>query len=251
MNDLENEFNKIITEAQTNPDILGLVLIGSRGKGFENEFSDYDAVLIVKDESAEKLKQEYAFRKLDNIDLTVYSLSGFREYAPWESKESWDRYNYAHTKILIDKTSDLEEIIKEKGYIPKEKQKQFIEWWIDGYVNGVFRSVKCIRNNNKLGAHLEAVNSILDLLTLVFGINGRHRPFLGYVEKELLSYPLEELPWVVSDFTAKISKVLETGDLKTQQELLKDVETWCRKIGYGHMFDGWEGKDIWTMNLIL
>lgn len=248
MNNLENEFNKIVVEAQTNPDILGLILIGSRGKGFKNESSDYDAVLITKDESVEKIKQEYEAKKLADIDLAIYSLLSFRNYATWNSKEDWDRYSYAHTKILVDKTDELEEIIKEKGYIPKEKHKQFIEWWIDGYVNGVFRSVKCIKNNNKLGAHLEAVNSILDLLTLVFGINGRHRPFLGYVEKELLTYPLHDLPWTVQDFTTKISKVLKSGDLKTQQELLRGVEAWCRTIGYGHMFDGWEGKDKWTMD---
>ncbi len=244
----ENEFQTIINEAETSPDILGLVLIGSRGKGFENENSDYDAIIITTDEAMERTKKEYTDKKNTQIDLFIYSLSDFRNYALWESPEAWDRYNFAHTKILVDKTKDLGEIIKDKGYIPKDKQKQFIEWWIDGYVNGVFRSVKCIRNNNSFGAHLEAVNSMLDLLTLVFGINGRHRPFLSYVEKELIAYPLDEMPWTTEDFIKKISTVLETADLKTQQGLLKDVETWCRKIGYGHIFDAWEGKDKWTMN---
>lgn len=114
-------------------------------------------------------------------------------------------------------------------------------------MNGVFRSVKCIRNGNQFGAHLEAVNSILDLLTLIFAMNGRHRPFLGYVQKELEAYPLERLPWSTSEFVEKMSRVLSDADLKTQQELLIGVEKMARDMGHGHMFDGWEGKDKWTM----
>ena len=88
---------------------------------------------------------------------------------------------------------------------------------------------------------------MLDLLTLVFGMNGRHRPFLGYVEKELKMYPLQNLPWQPKEFVEKIKFVLETADLKTQQELLSGIEKMSREMGHGHMFDGWEGKDKWTM----
>jgi hypothetical protein len=107
--------------------------------------------------------------------------------------------------------------------------------------------VKCIRNGNKLGAHIEAANSMLDLLTAVFAMNGRHRPFLSYTEKELKTYPLEHLPWPSDEFVTKIQKVLETADLETQQELLKGVEKMAREMGYGAVFDAWEGKDKWAM----
>lgn len=242
-----NDYEQILQEAQENDKVVALVLLGSRGKGFENEYSDYDMIMITKDEDSDLVKK-YQDKKLDNVDLTVKSLSDFKNFANWESPESWDRYNYAHVKILVDKTNEeLEKIIEEKGHIPKDKQAKFIDWWIDGYVNGVYRSVKCIRNDNIFGAHLEAVNSMLDLLTLVFGINGRHRPFLGYVEKELKMYPLENLPWQAKEFVEKIKFVLETADLETQQELLSGIEKMSREIGHGHMFDGWEGKDKWTM----
>ena len=78
-------------------------------------------------------------------------------------------------------------------------------------------------------------------------MNGRHRPFLGYAQKELEKYPLENLPWSSEEFVKKVKTVLETADLETQQELLKGIEKMSREIGHGHMFDGWEGKDRWTM----
>lgn len=237
-----------LKEAQENDDIVGFILVGSRGKGFENEHSDHDAIMIVKDEVAKAIHDRYEEKKAVDLDLAVHSLSDFKTFAAWESPESWDRYNYAHVKILVDKTGgELEKIVKEKGHIPQDKLDKFIDWWIDGYVNGVYRSVKCIRNDNAFGAHLEASNSMLDLLTLVFAMNGRHRPFLGYVQKELEKYPLANLPWSPNEFAKKVKTVLETADLETQQELLKGIEKMSREAGHGHMFDGWEGKNKWTM----
>lgn len=243
-------YEDILKDAETNDAVLGLILTGSRGKGFENEHSDYDAIMVVADDSAKTIQAKYDVMTLRNIDLSVWSLSDFKKYADWDNTDAswWDRYDYAHTKILVDKTNgELATISQEKGYIPSEKQKEFTSRWLDGYVNGVFRSVKCIRNGNKVGAHLEAVNSILDLLTAVFVLNGRHRPFLSYTEKELQKYPLEHLPWSSNEFVAKIQKVLETADLKTQQELLSGIEKMSRELGYGQVFDDWEGKDKWTM----
>lgn len=244
---MNNDFEEILKEAKEQDNIVGLILVGSRGKGFDNEYSDYDAIMIVKDGAASVLSEKYKQKNLNNVDLVVQSLSDFKKYADWDSPETWDRYNYAHCKVLVDKMDNLPQLIQEKGYIPEDKLNQFIDFWIDGYVNGVFRSIKCIRNNNPFGAHLEAVNSMLDLLTLVFGFNGRHRPFLGYVQKELEMYPLQNLPWSPAEFVQKIEKVLATADLKTQQELLTGIEKMGRENGHGHMFDGWEGKDKWAM----
>lgn len=251
MRNLELEFNNIVKEAENDSNVLGMILVGSRGKGFENEHSDYDAIIILKDEAHEETKQKYKNKKSVDMDLSIYSLADFKNYANWDSSMAWDRYTFAHVKILINRIENLEKIINDKGYVPKDKQKQFIEWWIDGYINGVFRSIKALRNKNEFGARLEANNSILDLLTLVFGINGRHRPFLGYTEKELIKYPLEKLPWKVNDFIKMISIVLESSDLKTQQKLLQDTENWCHELGYGHIIDAWERKDTWAINLTL
>lgn len=239
------EYEKILNDARENPDILGLILVGSRGKGFENEYSDYDLVMIAKPEAVETLEQAYDGAK--DIDITIYSLSSFKEHASWDSPDAWDRYNYAHVQVLVQKTDELTALIEEKGHIPEDKQKQVVEWWIDAYLNGLYRSVKCIRNNNEFGAHLAASTSMVDLLNLVFALNGRHRPFLDYVEKELEKYPLEKLPWTPTVFIDKVQNVLTNADLSTQQELAHGIEALVRDMGYGHMLDAWEGKDIWAI----
>jgi predicted nucleotidyltransferase len=67
------DYEKILKDAQENPDILGLILVGSRGKGFDNEYSDYDLVMIAKPEAVEPLEKTYDGAK--DIDLTIYSLT--------------------------------------------------------------------------------------------------------------------------------------------------------------------------------
>ncbi|HEX2593576.1 MAG TPA: hypothetical protein VHL34_18900 [Rhizomicrobium sp.] len=238
-------FEDITSDAQTNPAILGLILVGSRGKGFENAHSDHDAILIVTDDAADTLHRKYA--NTPNIDLMIFTPAQFDSYAAWDTPMAWDRYNFAHTKLLVDKTGTLAARIAEKGAIPKDKQKSVIDARIDAYVNGTYRSVKCIRNGNQLGAHLEAANSMLDLIALVFALNGRHAPFYGYLEKEITTYPLALLPLPREALLAAIRHVLDAADLSSQQTLLTATESLCRKQGHGAIFDRWDGKDKWAM----
>jgi hypothetical protein len=240
------DYETLVSLAATDPAVIGLILVGSRGKGFENEHSDHDVVMVVRDGAVEAAKQRYA--GASKVDVSVLGASDFARYAEWQGPEEWDRYSFAHTKLLIDRSDGaLAKQIEDKGRIPPDQLDRCIDGWLDGYVNGVYRSVKCIRNGNALGARLEAANSMLDLLTLVFAMNGRHRPFLGYLQQELDHYPLRHLPWPPQAFVDKVARVLATADLETQQELLAGIETLARETGHGAVLDRWEGKDRWAM----
>ena len=72
-----DDYEQILKEAQENDEVVALVLLGSRGKGFENEYSDYDMIMITNDEGTDLIKK-YKDKKLDNVDLTVKSLSDFK-----------------------------------------------------------------------------------------------------------------------------------------------------------------------------
>ncbi len=237
-----SQFRRLVAEAKTDPNILGFFLAGSRGKGFENENSDYDPYMIVNDAAAKKCKNKYRNAKLEEIHLAVLSLSEFIKYAAWGSPSSGDRCDFTHVRIFSDK-SNIRKIIAEKGSIPKDKQKDFINSSLDSYINSLFRSLKCLKNGNMTGAHLEAAKSIYPLLDAIFALELRPRPFDGYLEKELKKYPLKKFPWKRGEFIRKILLIQSSADLKAQQEILKDVERLFRKEGYSKVFDGW-GKDL-------
>jgi hypothetical protein len=54
LTELERIFNEVYETAKRDPNILGLILGGSRGKEFATEYSDYDTYMVVKDEVFER-----------------------------------------------------------------------------------------------------------------------------------------------------------------------------------------------------
>lgn len=243
----EQQFKQLIDDARKDPNIIGFFLTGSRGKGFETENSDYDPYMIVKDSIAKVYKKKYGNMKFGNIHLAILSLSEFKKYASWGSHSAGDRYDFTHVKLFIDKDK-IEKLIYEKRHIPKDKQRDFINSSLDSYINSLFRSLKCIKNNNNSGARLEAAKSIYPLLDAIFALELRPRPFDSYLEKELEKYPLKKLPWKAKEFFEKVLLILSSADIATQQKILKTVEKLFRKEGYNKVFDDW-GKDLdWMKN---
>jgi len=251
MSDAALSFEEVLKTVEHDPNVLGFILLGSRGKGFENMMSDYDVGMVVKDEIAEEYKRKFD-TPFKDMDMPVYGMTEFENYAQWGSPETvGERYDFAHCKILIDRTGEIQKIVEEKGKIPSAIQHDFVYNALDAYVNAVFRSVKAWKNKNPTGAQLEAATSIPFFLEALFGVYSRPRPYNAYLVKELEKYPLENLPWQPAELVQTLIAIIRTADLKTQQRLLKESEQFFREKGFGKMFDAWEGKDKWTMELQL
>ncbi|MCX6743714.1 MAG: nucleotidyltransferase domain-containing protein [Candidatus Parcubacteria bacterium] len=240
-------FKEFLQTAKTDNNIIGVFLGGSRGKGYENESSDYDIWIIVKDKVLARYKKKYKNNDFD-IDYIVYSLTQFEKYALLGSDSGWDRYNFTRVKALIDKNGKIQKLLNDKGSLSKDKKEEYIKGQLDAYVNSFYRSVKAIAKNESLGARLEAANSIPLLLNALFGLHNRITPFPNYLSRELKTLPMAKLPFSSGKFLNILMKILKTGDLKTQQLLAKTVEKLFRKSGYGSVLDNWSGKDKWAMN---
>ena len=244
-------FEHIKEESKTDPNIIGLVLGGSRGKGFYKEHSDYDFFLVVKENVLQEYKEKYEkYDKITGIDCGVKTIKELEEYAEIGSEFEWDRYNFAHIQALIDKTKgELQKIIDEKGKIPEKYWKKYLEGYLDGYINSVYRSMKSLRDDNNVSYRLEAVDSVNLFLICAFAFHNRRiKPYYKYLEFELEKYPLDKLPWTSKELIEMLFKILETGDYKIQQVILKDMELLARKEGLGSTFDSWGGDEKWTMS---
>jgi hypothetical protein len=74
---------------------------------------------------------------------------------------------------------------------------------------------------------------------------GCHRPFYGYLERELRTYPLTSIPLSGHQLLAKIDTISASANRATQQELLALVDTQMRPAGFGNVFDDWDEKYEW------
>jgi hypothetical protein len=242
----KEEFENIVNKAKKDPNILGFYLSGSRGKGKETKYSDYDIEIVVKDDVKKEYEKKYSEKQkaLRGISFCIYSISEFRTYANIGTEYEWDRPSFTYIKTIIDKTGEIQKLIDEKGIIPKENIKKYVSGFLDGYINYVYRSLKCFRDGNIVGARLEASRSLNFFLIIVFGMEGRLAPYYKYLEWELKEYPLNKFKMPPKEIIKYLMKILESGDIKTQQRLFIEVEKIFRKEGYSHIFDGWEKDQI-------
>ena len=239
-------FNRL----QNDADMLGVFLSGSRGKGFHADTSDYDVYIVVWDDGLERAKLGYPFRYHPDIDCIVVSLGEFRTYAEPGSPNLWDRYSFAHVEVLFGSAkAEIQELVDRKGRLSVEQQAQTLHESLDAYLNAVYRTFKCLKKGNPFGAKLEAAQSIPPLLTFLFGLEGRHAPFAGYLERELTAYPLRTLPIPV----AKLLMDLE-GTLQAEASALKSLLYQVDKLGHDEglddVFTAWGGAYPWMLHFL-
>jgi len=205
-------FDHVLERARTDERVTGLFLGGSRGKGANvRPDSDYD-VRVVGD--AEDLGTERG----GHVEVAVMSLERFRDYP------EWDRYTLTHVEALIDRTGEIQRVIDEKGRLSEAEARELAPAALDGYMNSLYRSLK----RPGLGGRLHAAEANASLMTCLFALEGRVRPFHDYLEWELETYPL--------DGWADLPNLLE-GD---PHELFRRVETHVRARGLGEVVDAWE-----------
>lgn len=241
----EAEFQRLLHAAQEDANILAFWLAGSRGKGVVTPHSDYDCAMVVKDEAFEQYRERYEDIGNPDIEVTVFTFNRFRRYATWGSPEAWDRYNFAHLKALVDKTGEAQALIEDKATIPATESSTFVGRALDHYINQVYRSLKCVRDGQYIGARFEAAEGINPLLDAVFALNGRTRPYFKYLEWEFRHYPLLKLGIEPEEFVTVLFEILVSGDVTIQQALFGRIEGLFRAEGYGSVFESWCEKLTW------
>jgi len=238
-------YEELVALARREDDVLGLVLGGSRGKGpFVHAESDYDAYLIVRDPEA--YRKRFPTRHGDPVQVIVLTLDELEAHAEVGSDTEWNRYTFAHLDPVVDKTGGrLAQIVEEKGRLAPDGARLIAAEALDGYVNMYYRSAKNARLGLALAARLDAAESVPYLLTALFALAERVRPYNKYLEWELERFPLPGEPWAAARLLPALERIVATGDVDEQQRLFRDVERLARERELGDVIDGWEPDVAW------
>jgi len=226
------------------------VLTGSRGRdAFVRETSDWDVRLVVRDESYAEVAEALATPHGSPIEVVVYSLAAFERVGEPGTETAWDRYCYVHAQVLLDKLEGrIGQIVTGKAVLPEGIGQGLAAFELDGYVNAYYRALKNDRAGLAVEAHLDAAESIPPLLTTVFAVHGRVRPFNRFLAWELERFPLPE-PWLGHDrFVPRLEKILRKGSLKDQAAMFRDVEAFARSHDLGDTIDSWEPDVPWLQS---
>lgn len=221
-----------MASAGADPAIVGLVLSGSQAReGMATAHSDHDVYVIVQDGAETGLSG----MRTPYLDLVLFTLTEFRT-----DRTEWNRYSYAHSKVLIDRLDgEIAAIVRRQATLTPEEARQRVAEALDDYVNLVYRSMK----TRGEGSHLDAAESVGPLLTTVFALHGRLRPYNKYLRWELERHPLGPPEWAVEPLLPQVQRVLADGDKPTQAGLSTQVERAARAAGHGDTLDAW-GQDL-------
>lgn len=235
----QEAYESFLEKAKNDDRVIGVILSGGRGKGIQTENSDYDVILISTDDSLESVRSDYP--KTEFIDSLPHTISEFCEYAKTGTRTQYDKYNFTHNKALVDKNGQIQKLIDEKGVLESGQIDKVIHDALGGYLNSLHRSLKNLRDGNIFAGHLDACETIPRILTFVFAVEGRVRPFNKFLEWELETYPLSKLSISVEDFLAKLKTIAAGGDFQTQKDLLEIIRKMAIQNGQSEEIKDWEG----------
>ncbi|MEU5726934.1 nucleotidyltransferase domain-containing protein [Micromonospora sp. NPDC047738] len=219
-------FEDLLARAYADPAVVGLVLTGSYARGMATVHSDHDVHVVVRSRD-ERWHATRRTAELDEIVCTVDELA--------DTSDPWQRYAFRGAKVLLDRLGGNVTALVERQAVPTEAEATaWARDALDGYLNLAYRAAKSRRDGNELAATLDERESVPWLLTAVFALHGRLRPYNKYLHWELETYPLPG-PWTAVAFPARA--------LRDPVGLFSDVARLARERGHGDVLDGW-GDDL-------
>jgi hypothetical protein len=239
-----DRLRELLAYAEREPGVLGVFLIGSQAReGFADESSDYDVGVVVADDAVAAFDAAWPYRRGDAVEVMSSTLDGLREHAELGTPSEWARYQYAHAKVLLDKTGEVGGVLAEKARLPEDQARSVAAAAVDAFVNSIYRSLRNRARGLERAATLDASESIPHLLNAVFALEGRVRPWNKYLEWELREHPLDEPEWSADSFLERLDRL--PGSAAEQHAMFLDLERVARDRGLGEVIDGWEPDVAW------
>jgi hypothetical protein len=240
----EEGYAELRSLAERDRNVLGLFLGGSRGKGMATQHSDHDVYVIVR-KNADEYRRTFPLRHGDDPEIIVLSLAEFRRHAAVGSETEWNRYNFAHVTVDLDRTGgQIQQLVDEKGALPGDAARSIAAEALDGYINMYYRAAKNLRDGNELAGRLDSAESAPYFLTALFALHERVRPFNKYLRYELEQHPLPGDAWSVTRLLPLLDGVI-AGDLAAHATIFGPLEALARERGHGDVVDGWGDDVVW------
>ena len=217
---------EVLDRAAADAGVAGFVLTGSHARGLATARSDYD-VILVRHEQAQPWRHDVRTAELDVAECTVDALA--------DTSTLWQRYAYRGAKVLLDRLDGgIADLVRRQATPTEEERVEWSRSYLDAYVNQLYRAAKCRRDGSPDAARLNEMESVPWLLSTVFALHGRLRPYNSYLDWELDTYPLS--PFWNTELRARRVAV-------SAFRLFTAVTALARQQGHGDILDGW-GTDI-------
>lgn len=217
-------YRELLARAEADESVVGVVAFGSRAAGpYVTDRSDVDAFVIV-DGSPDQARA-WSTSHGSAVEIWAMTLDGFRTHALPSDDAAWNRPALIRARVDLDKLDgEIARIVDRKRRLAPEEARATADLALDDAINSIYRALRNIEGGRHLAGRLDAVESIGPLLTTVFALEGRVRPFNKWLLYELLAAGPS------------------AGRLRAAFRML---EAASRPAGLGAVVDGWEPDVAW------
>lgn len=232
----------LIAEAEADPDVIGLILCGSRGAGAVHPESDYDVAFVVTDAAYDGYGGEAHWpvrgATVDPpIDEDIWHECP-RTLTQTHQAE-WSLPGWVEGRVIFDRGGETAKLFQALITIPPEAVRTKTAELYDAYLNSLYRSLKAWRRGNDLGGRMHAALSAQFLVALLFTLEGRIAPYLDRLHLHLDTL---DQGWRPGELRAALLDLLATGDPRRQQALARRVAALLGARGFQKVYDDWEGQ---------
>ena len=230
-------FDAFLRHAESDPNVLGLVLHGSRGfDAYVTEESDVDVIVVV-DHDPDDWRTAHG----GPVEAWPMSLEEFREHALPGTRDAWNRAAFLGVKVVLDKLDgEIARIVDRKRELSLDEARAIVVISLDDYINALFRSLHNLEAGRELQGRLDAMDTIPPLLTTVFALDNRVRPFNKWLMHELQARPLS-----IQGFIPLVEQLARGPTPSIQRAVFRTVERAARDAGHGLRIDSWEPDVAW------
>jgi hypothetical protein len=144
--------------------------------------------------------------------------------------------------VIYDRTGELTALSEELAHMPEEHAREKAAAAYDAYLNSMFRSLKCWRRGDELGARINAAQSVDSLLDALFALERLWRPFASRVYLHLGK--LDGQGWQAGELRGTLLGLLTTAEPRRQQEVARRVIALMAERGYGQVYGDWASEKI-------
>jgi hypothetical protein len=231
----------LIAEAEADPDVIGLILTGSRGAGAVHPESDYDVCFLVTDAAYDRYERE---GQHPHRGATLDPQQDIWDECPRRFYQAeipaWEIPGFAEGRVLLDKTGETAAALAAFTTMTEVQARATAANQYDDYLNGLYRSLKAWRRGNELGARLQAAESAFALLHILFALERRHPPYHDRLWLHLDS--LASQGWQPGELRAILLDLISTGAPQRQQAIARRVVALMHERGYEEVYTAWDGQ---------
>jgi hypothetical protein len=226
--------DEITREVETDPASVGLILHGSRAAGTDREGSDFDLMRVVTDEAYPACATLREKRTgADGLAADIFYSSPER-LSDLAERPDWRVGMLVTGRVLVDRGPLAALVATTLSRAGEHAHAQLDEHY-DAYLNCLVRSLKAWRRGDELGGRMQAAESSLHLVRLLFALEHRWHPY-----HDQLAGPLRELEavqgWSEGELAELLLRLVRDADPTFQQELELRVEALLESRGVQHQW---------------